>query len=188
MSASNPQARQKQEIGLPAGDFSLPAISGEGLRSLADYLAGKRGGVVIFWSGVCAHCIRYDAYLNSFAARHPEIGMVAIASRQGETAQMIRATMAERGLTFPILHDPAGAVARQWYTQQTPRVFLTDGERKLLYRGAIDNFKLPEDPEYLEYLEPALASFLKGEPIARADTPSFGCAIQSVYYIIPKAL
>ena len=42
--------------------------------------------------------------------------------------------------------------------------------------------------QYLEYLEPAIAQFLNGKPIARADTPSFGCAIETVYYQLPKQL
>ena len=91
-------------------------------------------------------------------------------------------------MIFPLLHDASGAVARQWYTQQTPRAFLIDPDKNLFYRGAIDNFKYPEDSEYQAYLEPAIASFLAGEPIARKETASFGCAIQSVYYILPKPL
>jgi hypothetical protein len=77
---------------------------------------------------------------------------------------------------------------RQWYTQQTPRAFLIDADRNLLYRGAIDNFTFPEDSGYHAYLEPAIASFLAGKPIVRNETASFGCAIQSVYYILPKPL
>ena len=188
MSSTPQAARPKQEIGLPVSDFVLPPISGEGERSLADFLPGKRAVVVLFWSGVCSHCLRYDDYLNSFDKRHPEVGLVALASRQGETAGQIRATAAERKLTFPLLHDAPGAVARQWYTQQTPRAFLIDPDRNLLYRGAIDNFKYASESDYQAYLEPAIASFLAGEPIARNETPSFGCAIQSVYYILPKPL
>ena len=188
MSATPPAARQKQEIGLPVADFTLPLISGAGERSLADFLPGKRAAVVLFWSGVCSHCLRYDDYLNRFGERHPEVGLIAVASRQGETAAQIRATAAERELTFPLLHDASGAVARQWYTQQTPRAFLIDPDKNLFYRGAIDNFKYPEDSGYQAYLEPAIASFLDGESIARKETASFGCAIQSVYYILPKPL
>src|SRR5262249_34478571 len=137
------EAREKQGIGLPVADFSLSLISGEGERSLTGMLTWKKGGVVVFWSGVCSHCIRYDSYFNTFAERYPELGLVAVASRQGETPEQIRATAAERRLTFPILHDPESRVAHQWYTQQTPRVFLIDSGRKLLYRGAIDNFRYP---------------------------------------------
>jgi peroxiredoxin len=181
-------SREKQGIGLPVPDFSLPLISGDEGRGLTDYLQWNRGAVVVFWSGVCSHCQRYDEYLNRFGERHPELGLVAVASRHGETVDQIRATAAERRLTFPILHDAKGAVAQHWYTQQTPRAFLIDASRRLLYRGAIDNFKYPGDAEYQAYLEPAIVSFLAGEPVARAETASFGCAIQSVYYILPKPL
>ncbi len=180
-------AREKQEIGLAVPDFELPAISG-GQHSLNAFLTGKRGAVVVFWSGLCSHCHRYDDYFNTFTERHPDLALVAIASRHGETADQIRAVVADRKLRFPILHDPPGAIARLYYTQQTPRTFLIDTERKLYYRGAIDDFKLPEDSEYQAYLEPAIASFLAGEPIARTETASFGCAITSVYYLLPKPL
>jgi hypothetical protein len=56
-----------------------------------------------------------------------------------------------------------------------------------LYRGAIDNYKYAGDPEYVPYLEPAIAQFLSGSAITRQETASFGCAIQSVYYNLPKA-
>jgi thiol-disulfide isomerase/thioredoxin len=177
----------KQEIGAEVRGFALADLHGEQCN-LDQYLEGKKGAVVVFWSGDCAHCVRYDPYLNSFTERHPELALVAVASRHGETLEGIRVTVAARGLAFPILHDPSGAVARQWFTQQTPRVFLLDAHRVLLYRGAIDNYKYPQDPDYQPYLEPAIASFLAGEPVARPETASFGCAIQSVYYILPNPL
>jgi len=179
--------QKTQEIGSAVEDFTLPNVQG-GQQSLSESLQGKRGAVVAFWSGICSHCVRYDGYFNGFAARHPEIALVTVASRHGETPEMIRGVMKERELTFPILHDPGSAVAKQWFTQQTPRVFLLDGDRKLLYRGAIDNFKFPDDPLHEAYLEPAIAAFLAGQPVPRTETASFGCAIMSVYYILPKSV
>jgi peroxiredoxin len=176
-----------QSLGDTVDDFVLRDLSGAE-RRLSDFLKAKKGGIVIFWSGICSHCVRYDGYLNEFTARHPEFGLVAVASRQGETTDQIRKSVSQRGLTFPLLQDPSGAVAARWSTQQTPRVFLIDDARVLHYRGAIDNYKYPEDPEYVAYLEPAIAEYLAGRNISRADTPSFGCAIQSVYYILPKNL
>ncbi len=177
----------KQVIGGTVPEIELPSIAG-GSRTLSSFLEGKKGVVVVFWSETCSHCIRYDPYLNGFAARHPDIGIVAIAARQGETFEQVRATAAKRNLTFPLLHDAGGTIAQQWFTQQTPRVFLIGADKKLLYRGAIDNFKYPEDTEYQGYLEPAIEAFLAGRPIERTETASFGCAIQSVYYILPKPL
>ena len=186
MSTSEPK-RTKQEIGGKVPDITLPLV-GSGMRTLSSYLEGKKGAVVVFWSETCSHCIRYDAYLNSFSSKHPELGLMVIAARQGENLDEIRRTALARGLRFPIHHDSGGTVAREWYTQQTPRVFLIDPEFTLLYRGAIDNFKYPEDPEFQPYLEPAIGAFLAGQPIQRTETASFGCAIQSVYYILPKPL
>jgi peroxiredoxin len=176
-----------QELGVALDDFSLPNVAG-GRQSLSEAVNGKKGVVVMFWSGICSHCVRYDQYCNSFAQRHPEIALIALASRHGETPEMVLKARQERNLTFPILHDAGSAIAKAWFTQQTPRVFLLDPERKLLYRGAIDNFKYPEDPEHEPYLEAAIGALLKGEPQPRGETASFGCAITSIYYLLPKSL
>ncbi len=180
--------QDKQRFGQALADFSLQRVGTATPLSLSRAVAGKRGAVVIFWSGVCSHCHRYDPYLNAFEKRHPQLSLIAVASRHGESLEAIQSTVAERGLTFPILHDPGGKTAAEWCTQQTPRAFLMDAQRTLLYRGAIDNFKYTEDPEFAGYLEPAIDQFLKGEPIVRTETASYGCAIQSVYYIMPRAL
>jgi len=180
-------APRVQEIGGLAGPFTLPGVNG-GQINLSTLLDAKKGAVVVFWSGVCSHCIRYDGYLNSFTERHPELALAVIASRAGETPEQIRKTMAERGILFPIGHDQGSVVARQWSTEQTPRAFLVDSGGVLHYRGAIDNFKYPGDPEYVGHLETAISEFLEGKPVKRAETSSFGCAIQSVYYTLPKHL
>ena len=132
--------------------------------------------------------MRYDSYFNSFTQLHPELGFIAIASRFSETLQQLQSAVEQRHILFPILLDTSGAIARAWHSQQTPRAYLVSADGTLLYRGAIDNFKLPQDNEYLAYLEPAIASFLAGDPIARAETASFGCAIETVYYHLPKLL
>lgn len=176
-----------QEVGGLADDFTLPGVTG-GTLTLSALMQAKKGAVVVFWSGVCSHCIRYDGYLNGFGERHPELALAVIASRAGETTEQISKTMAERGIRFPIAYDQGGAVARQWYTQQTPRAFLLDPARTILYRGAIDNFKYPADPEYFSHLETAISEFLAGKPVERKETASFGCAINSVYYTLPRHL
>lgn len=179
-----------REIGCQVPDFSLPALDG-GTRTLGSFLEadGVRGAVVVFWSGVCSHCARYDGYLRDFPARHPELALVGVGSRQGETAADLRRVRAERRLLFPLLHDSGRVVAAEWRVAQTPRVFLVDGgPRSLLYRGAIDNFKYPEDPAYQAYLEPAIEAFLAGRPVPRIESPSFGCPVESVYYSLPGPL
>jgi hypothetical protein len=176
-----------QQIGCEIQDFRLPDLQGR-VRSLQSELAGRKAAVVVFWSCVCSHCIRYDGYLNAFGGRHPDLALLAIASRQQETPHELLRAVRERNLAFPILIDSGAAVAAEWFTQQTPRAFLVGPDLSLQYRGAIDNFQFPDEPDYVAYLEPAIADLLAGRPIAQPDTPSFGCAIKSVYYQLPKIL
>lgn len=184
----SPSSGVTQAIGDAVPELTLPTIDTGARRSLDECLAARRGGVVVFWSSVCSHCVRYDAYLNAFAAAHPELAMYVVATRQGETGAEIRKAVADRGLTFPLYQSADAAAATAYFAQQTPRVYLVDARRRLLYRGAIDNFKYPSDPEYQAYLEPAIASFLAGQPIERPETSSFGCAVASVYYVLPMMI
>ena len=177
---------EQQKFGKPLSDFSLRSLSGTTV-TLSSRLEGKRGAVVVIWSSTCSHCIRYDKYFNSFEERYPDLSLTVVSARQGETLDSAKMAAAQRKLKFCIVHDPASEVARQWFTQQTPKAFLMDANRALLYRGAIDNYKFAEDPEYVAYLEPAIDQFLSGSAIMRQETSSYGCAIQSVYYTLPKA-
>jgi len=162
-------------------NFTLESLAGDPV-SLSGSLVGKRGALVVFWSSVCSHCQRYDGYLNAFVAEHPEIGLVVVACREGESTDDLRRVASERRLEFPIHADPERDLAHAWRVHQTPRVFLVSTELETLYRGAIDNFTYPEDPLHASYLETALAEHLAGGSIARSETSSFGCAIESVYY------
>lgn len=177
----------QQKFGESLPDFTLVSTNGNHV-GLSAGMVGRKGGVVLFWSGICSHCVRYDGYLNAFAEKNRDVALFVVASRHGETEAQIQKAIADRGLTFPILLDPGGTVAAKYMTQQTPRAYLLDPELKLVYRGAIDNYKYTDDPEHLHYLDPAIHQFLTGVPLMRPETASFGCAIQSVYYILPKAL
>lgn len=170
-----------QTMGETVADFELPGPSGTPC-SLSAELADRLGAVVVFWSGVCSHCQRYDEWLGDFSSRHPRLALLVVASRQNEDAAAVARVAAERGLRFPILLDADRRVARLYRVEQTPRAFLVDPQRTLLYRGAIDNFTYPRDKGHQPYLEGAIEDFLAGRPIRRAETPSFGCPIESVYY------
>ena len=89
----------RQGIGLPVAGFSLPLARNQELAAnvtLEEVLAGRKGALVVFWSGICAHCVRYDEYFNSFAATHPDVGFAAIASRLNETQAQMRQAIEER--------------------------------------------------------------------------------------------
>ena len=60
-------------------DFALPPVRG-GPGRLSQHLVNKQGAVIVFWSGVCSHCVRYDAYLNDFENRNPGIALLVVAA------------------------------------------------------------------------------------------------------------
>jgi thiol-disulfide isomerase/thioredoxin len=188
MTSSNSSPGAPQVFGQALPGFSLSLLDGTREETLQNLLTGKMGAVVVFWSSVCTHCLRYDSYFNSFAGLHPVLGFAAIASRHNESVEQMLAAVRMRGLRFSILLDPGSLVARQWHAQQTPRCYLVTSAGRLVYRGAIDNFKLPSDSDYVAYLEPAINSYLAQEKIARAETASFGCAIETTYYRLPRQL
>ncbi len=164
--------------------FTLPLVDC-GEASLEGLLHGSLAAVIVFWSGVCSHCRRYDNFLGTLASRYPGLALLAVACRKGESFADISSARAERDLAFPIAFDGERRIARAWLVEQTPRAFLVDAGGRMRYRGAIDNFKYPNDPRHEAYLEAAIESVLRGRPVSRPETPGFGCAIDSVYYDMP---
>jgi peroxiredoxin len=168
-------------------DFALPPVS-HGTGRLSQHLMSKQGAVIVFWSSVCSHCVRYDVYLNDFENRYPGIALLAVAAREHESRAQLLAALSQRELQFPLLHDADRAVAHHWFVRQTPTAFLIDANLQVIYRGAIDNFKYPQDPDYKPYLDAAIEALLGGRSPARPETATFGCPIESVYYTLPKPL
>ena len=108
-----------QTIGYEVLDFSLADLEGSA-RSLHGELVGQKAAVVVFWSCVCSHCQRYDEYLNTFRERHPDIALLAVASRQQETPDGLRRAALALGRGgvgyYPhsdFIHVDTGRV-RQW--------------------------------------------------------------------------
>ena len=119
-----PEERAEQLIGTVLPDITLATVTPpHDTWSLHQASANNRGALLVIWSSVCSHCARYDQYSNAFASNHPEITMVGVASRQGETQDDVRKAIGARQLSFPVLYDTGSAVAAQLFTQQTPRVF-----------------------------------------------------------------
>ena len=150
--------------------------------SISSFINDKRGMVLLFWSGICSHCQRYDLLLNNFEMSYPELGLLVVACRQEESLDQVLDARARRNLTFQFVHDRDCELAGKWFVNQTPRAFLIDQNHKLLYRGAIDNYLHRNDTAYCGYLSNAIGEFLDGKTITKPETQSFGCPIRSVYY------
>ena len=79
---------------------------------------------------------------------------------------------------FPYLFDETQDVAREYNAVCTPDIFLYNKDRKLEYRGRLDdNWKEPENVTR-EELRMAIDSVLNGNEIEFDQIPSMGCNIK----------
>jgi len=102
------------------------------------------------------------------ATSHPQDGP------EGMAAQAKRA-----GWTFPYLRDPGQALARAAGAVCTPDLFLYDGDRRLVYRGAFDG-STPGNgvPLTGEDLQAAAEAVSEGRPAPEEQRPAMGCGIK----------
>ena len=139
MAATPPPA----DLGTPATDFRLPATDGK-TYSLAD-VAGAKGTVVAF---ICNHCPYVKAVIDRLAAdarvlMKEGIGVVAICANDAEgypedSFPNMKKFATEHALPFPYLHDESQEVARAYGAVCTPDFFGYDADRRLKYRGRLD--------------------------------------------------
>lgn len=173
-------------LGTPAPDFTLPEpATGKDVR-LSDIPAGK-ATVVMF---LCNHC-PYVLYINPEIVRIVEeyapqgVAFVGINSNDAEThpddaPETMGAHAEAVGYTFPYLFDATQEVARQYDAACTPDFYIFDGERKLVYRGQLDESRPKRNPVPCtgSDLRAALDAVLNGTPVAEVQRPSGGCNIK----------
>jgi thiol-disulfide isomerase/thioredoxin len=81
--------------------------------------------------------------------------------------------------TFPYLYDKTQEVAKAYHAACTPDFFLFDKDRKLFYRGQMDDSRpgngVPVTGKDLRF---ALDAMLSGQPLFSTQKPSLGCTIK----------
>src|SRR3954469_25196247 len=131
-------------LGTSAPPFTLPEPATGSTVSL-DQLTGP-ALVVTF---ICNHCPYVQHVAAGLAALGRDltvqgVAMVGISSNdvvtypQDGPDQMV-AEGRRHGWTFPYLYDQTQGVARAFSAACTPDTFVFDGERRLVYRGQLDD-------------------------------------------------
>jgi len=82
----------------------------------------------------------------------------------------------EKGFNFPYVKDEDGIVARSYGAMCTPHVFLLDDQRKLRYKGRIDDSRNP-DRVRVSDLRNAIEDLLANRSVTVSETTPFGCSI-----------
>jgi len=172
-------------LGTEAPDFSLPDVVSGQTVSLSDY-SDKTGLLVMF---ICNHCPYVKHVRSELAAigrdyANSGIGIVAICSNDpeispGDSPEMMKQEAATQGYVFPYLFDESQDVAATYTAMCTPDFFLFDSDRRLVYRGRMDESR-PDSgiPVTGRELRAAMDAVLAGEPVSDDQAASMGCSIK----------
>jgi peroxiredoxin len=172
------------KLDTPAVDFRLPATDGRTYSF--DDVAGKNGTVIVF---ICNHCPYVIAVIDRLVAdaralMAEGVGFAAICANDSSTypedsfPNMKRFAEKHR-FPFPYLHDESQKVARAYDAVCTPDFFGFDRNRRLKYRGRLDEGRTNPPPSGArrELLEGMRAIAKTGEAPAEQH-PSIGCSIK----------
>src|SRR5262249_28390329 len=152
--------------------------------ALADF-AAKKALLVAF---LCNHCpfvkhVRGDfaKLARDYAARG--VAVVGINSNDVEaypddSPAKMKDEERSAGYSFPYLFDATQSVAKAYLAACTPDFFVFGADRKLFYRGRLDD-STPGNgrPVTGQDLRAALDAVLAGAPAPKDQKPSVGCNI-----------
>jgi peroxiredoxin len=171
-------------LGTAAPPFELPDTTGRMVSNSdfdeADVL------LVVF---MCNHCPFVKHIIDDFAALAKEyqgkgVAVVGINSNDvdgyPEDRPELMAKLAKtKGFTFPYLYDATQEVAKAYFAACTPDFFVFDRERRLVYRGQMDESRPGNDePITAADLRGALDAVLAGRSVSDEQRPSMGCNIK----------
>ena len=170
-------------LGTVAHDFELHGTEGK-TYSLNSFV-GKEIIVIIF---MCNHCPYVKAVLkrlidlqNEFSDRGVQlIGINPNDATQypDDSLDNMKIIAKEKKISFPYLIDSSQETAKQYNAVCTPDLYIYGEERKLLYRGRIDdNWEHPEKVTRQD-LKLALENILSKQLVANEQIPSMGCSIK----------
>ncbi len=176
---------QKLEMGgkAPFTDVKMTDVSGKKLS--VDDVAGENGVLVLFSSNTCPFVLKWEGRYNelkAFAGKH-KVGLIVVNSncqnRQGvDSLEEMKKHASEKGYEVPYVVDAGSKLANSYGGQTTPHAFLLDSQRRLVYKGAIDDNYDDASKVKHSYVKDAIAALSAGKAIAVTETKPVGCSIK----------
>ncbi len=179
--AEGPAQIGDRKIGDTIVDLRFKDIRGMN-RSLAD-LGKKQAYVFVFTTTQCPLVRRSIPKLVDLDQRFGPQGVQFVAINVGleETLRDVAAQGLDFEASFPFVKDAELSCVKSLGVKRTPEVVVLDADKKLVYRGRIDDQlrlggALPAPTR--KDLEEALSDVIAGRPVAVAETPVDGCLIE----------
>lgn len=172
-------------LGTPAPAFELRDVVSGRTYSLSSF-SDKNALLIMF---ICRHCpyvVHVEQELAKIGLDYLDtgLGILAISSNDPvgypDDAPPKLKEMAQRlSFSFPFCHDETQVVAKAYRAACTPDFYLFDRDRRLVYRGQLDDSR-PRNgkPVTGRDLRAAIRAVLAGKPIDGAQRPSIGCSIK----------
>jgi hypothetical protein len=150
-------------------------------RSLDDFPQAK-AFVLVFVDTGCPIVQRYLPTIEKLHAEFAPKGVAVLAanSSAGDSIGAMAAQAVRFECTFPFVKDFDGSCAKALGVTHTPGAVVLDTERKLRYRGRIDDQYRPggaRSAPTRSDLRDAVVSVLEGKAVERPETPVDGCPI-----------
>jgi peroxiredoxin len=172
------------QLGTIAPDFSLPDAEGKNI-SLSDF----RDAPALLVVFMCNHCPFVKHILGKLVElvkdyQGKKIAVVGINSNDVENfpedrPEIMAKVAKEKGFTFPYLYDRMQKVAKAYEASCTPDFFLFDKDRKLVYRGQMDDSRPGNDIAVTgSDLTSAIEAVLEGKQVSTNQKPSMGCNVK----------
>jgi peroxiredoxin len=172
-------------LGTPAPPFFLRDVVSNNLYSLNSF-AGKTALLVMF---ICRHCpyvqhVEYEIAKMGRDYTDTGLGIIGISSNDPvsypDDAPPRLKEMAERlQLPFPFCFDESQEVAKAYRAACTPDFYLFNRERRLVYRGQLDDSRPGNNtPVTGRDLRATIDATLAGKPVDSNQKASIGCSIK----------
>lgn len=172
-------------LGTPAPDFHLPDVVTGQNRSLSDFSKNK----LLLVMFICRHC-PYVKHIQDqliqigldYVPRN--VGLVAISSNDAgnypdDSPKSLKEMAETLKFNFPFCYDETQEVAKSYKAACTPEFYLFNEERRLVYRGQLDESRPKNDiPVTGKDLRTALDAALGGKDPLPTQKPGIGCNIK----------
>src|SRR5258708_4957791 len=174
------------DLGTQAPDFALNDVTSGRSITLSSFLSQK-ALLVMF---ICQHC-PYVKHVKDELARigmdyvPKNVGIVAISSNDvanypDDSPDHLKRMALDLKLNFPVCYDETQEVAKAYRAACTPEFYLFGGERKLVYRGQLDDSRPKNElPVPGKDLRAALAALLSGWTLSTHQKPPISSTLTS---------
>jgi len=171
------------DVGEVGPGFSLKGVDGV-FHSLDDY-ADKKAVVVVFTCNHCPAAVKVEDRLIQIQRDYADKGVQLVAINPNEDEghptdsfeHMIQRAE-EKGFNFPYLRDETQEAAKAYGALRTPHVFLLDHDRKVAYRGRVDDNIEDADSASRHDLREAIDEVLAGKQVSVPSTEPVGCSVK----------